>query len=40
MSESLHITMYSRMYRDILLNELKIMEFGDAAAVRYIYLYI
>eukprot|EP00596_Hydrurales_sp_CCMP1899_P009951 CAMPEP_0119053512 /NCGR_PEP_ID=MMETSP1177-20130426/74473_1 /TAXON_ID=2985 /ORGANISM="Ochromonas sp, Strain CCMP1899" /LENGTH=600 /DNA_ID=CAMNT_0007033483 /DNA_START=112 /DNA_END=1911 /DNA_ORIENTATION=+ len=32
MSESLQITMYSRMYRDILLNELKVMEFGDAAS--------
>lgn len=31
MSESLQITLYSRMYRDMLINEIKILEYGDSA---------
>ena len=32
MSESLYFSLYGRMYRDMLINEIKIMEYGDSAA--------
>ena len=32
MSESLYLSLYGRMYRDMLINEIKLMEYGEKAA--------